>query len=158
MAHTLEGLDQHPQNETLLLKLINLLLDSQRTFADVGEHLHNVLLKKYCFAESLRRANFRAALENELYRFGVKNVPHAVSFNGAMHRMWDTVRESEDTDDGTLLAIADSGEDETQELYRETLESELPRHLREMLCEQLTHLRHTHDYVCSHRIEMNRPF
>ena len=62
------------ETKKVLLGLINTLQDSQKGFADIGEHLKDETLKRYFLAESLKRANFRAELENELHRDGVKDV------------------------------------------------------------------------------------
>ena len=50
---------QH-EMERVLRSLINTLQDSQKGFADIGEHLKDDTLKRYFLAESLKRANFRA--------------------------------------------------------------------------------------------------
>ena len=73
---------KNAEMETGLRSLINVLLDSQKGFADIGEHLKDETLKRYFLAESLKRANFRAELENELHRHGV----------GGCQRDWDRLR------------------------------------------------------------------
>ena len=64
---------QH-EMERALKSLINVLQDGQKGFADIGEHLKDDTLKRYFLAESLKRASFRAELENELHRQGVHDV------------------------------------------------------------------------------------
>ena len=68
--------DSGKQNEMELAikSVINALQDSQKGFADIGEHLKDETLKRYFLAESLKRANFRADLENELHHAGVHDV------------------------------------------------------------------------------------
>ena len=70
MANELDGSDQHKETEKVLLDVIKVLQDGQKGFADIGEHLQDDTLKRYFLAESLKRANFRAELENELHRVG----------------------------------------------------------------------------------------
>ena len=60
--------------QTVLKSVINILEDGQKGFADIGEHLKEETLKRYFLAESLKRANFRGELENELHRHGVADV------------------------------------------------------------------------------------
>ena len=58
-------------------------------FADIGEHLKDETLKRYFLAESLKRANFRAELENELHRAGMADVKESGTTAGALHRGGD---------------------------------------------------------------------
>ncbi len=45
--------------QAVLKAVVNILEDSQKGFADIGEHLKDETLKRYFLAESLKRANFR---------------------------------------------------------------------------------------------------
>ena len=47
------------ETELVLKSLINLLQDSKKGFADIGDHLKDETLKRYFLAESLKRANLR---------------------------------------------------------------------------------------------------
>ena len=58
----------------VLKSLVNILQDGQKGFADVGEHLKDNTMKRYFLAESLKRAAFRADLENQLHHAGVHDV------------------------------------------------------------------------------------
>ena len=49
---------QH-EMQLALNSLITTLVDSQKGFADIGEHLKDETLKRYFLAESLKRASFR---------------------------------------------------------------------------------------------------
>ncbi len=46
-------------------ELISTLLDSQKGFADIGEHLEDETLKRYFLAESLKRASFRGRVPGD---------------------------------------------------------------------------------------------
>ena len=74
MANELDGSTKNQEAEKVLLEVIKVLNDGQKGFADIGEHLKDDTLKRYFLAESLKRANFRAELENELHRAGVADV------------------------------------------------------------------------------------
>ena len=68
--------------EEVLLDVIKSLQDGQKGFADIGEHLQDETLKRYFLAESLKRANFRAELENELHRAGMADVKESGTVAG----------------------------------------------------------------------------
>jgi hypothetical protein len=67
-TNVLDGSVRNKEMEKVLLSVIESLQDGQKGFADIGEHLQSEQLKRYFLAESLKRANFRAELENELHR------------------------------------------------------------------------------------------
>src|SRR3984885_2800258 len=106
--------DSGRQHEmALVLKsLINTLQDGQKGFADIGEHLKDQTLKRYFLAESLKRANFRAELENELHRHGVHDVHEEGTAVGTMRRVWGDLKAKLGAGDHELLVTAEQGEDE----------------------------------------------
>lgn len=133
--------------ERVLLSLINVLQDSQKGFADLGEHLKDETLKRYFLAESLKRANWRAELENELHRQGVADVKESGTTAGAIHRVWGDLKAKLGGSDHTLLETAEQGEDTAKAAYKDALEQELPLPIRQMLAEQQAHVLTSHDYV-----------
>jgi hypothetical protein len=70
MSNELDGSNKNKEVERVLLNVIDTLQDSQKGFATIGEHLTEDKLRRFFLAESLKRANFRAELENELRRHG----------------------------------------------------------------------------------------
>src|ERR1700742_2896826 len=92
MANSVDGSEKNRQMERVLLDVIKVLQDGQKGFADIGEHLKDETLKKYFLSESLKRANFRAELENELHRHGVKDVHEEGTTAGALHRTWGDIK------------------------------------------------------------------
>src|ERR1700749_1076179 len=92
MANTLEGSTANQATEKVLLDVIKSLQDGQKGFAEIGEHLKDEKLKRYFLAESLKRANFRAELENELHRAGMADVSESGSVAGAVHRTWGELK------------------------------------------------------------------
>ena len=138
--------------EKVVKGVINILEDGQKGFADIGAHLQNETLKRYFLAESLKRANFRAELENELHRHGVHDVHEEGTTAGALHRAWFDLKEKlHAADDHSLLAEAEKGEDEAKKVYADALAQELPLPLRQLLAEQNAHVVSSHDYVRNHR-------
>jgi uncharacterized protein (TIGR02284 family) len=145
--------DSGKQNEMkLVLKsLINTLQDSQKGFADIGDHLKDDTLKRYFLAESLKRARFRADLENELHRAGVHDVKETGTTVGTVHRVWADLKAKLGGGDHTLLETAEQGEDTAKKAYADALEQDLPLPLRQLLAEQQSHVLTSHDYVRDHR-------
>jgi len=138
--------------EKVLKNVINILQDGQKGFADIGEHLKDETLKRYFLAESLKRANFRAELENELHRHGVKDVHEDGTVSGTLHRKWGDVKgKLFGADDHSLLATAEQGEDEAKKTYADALAQELTLPLHQLLSEQNAHIVNSHDYVRNHR-------
>jgi uncharacterized protein (TIGR02284 family) len=154
MANALEGSTKNQEMEKVLLNVIKTLQDGQKGFADIGEHLKDDTLKRYFLAESLKRANFRAELENELHRAGMADVKESGSVSGALHRSWGDLKAKLGGGDHTLLETAESGEDEAKKTYKEALEQDLPLPIRSLLSEQQAHILTSHDYVKRHRDEM----
>jgi uncharacterized protein (TIGR02284 family) len=150
-TNTLEGSTKNREMEKVLLDVIKVLEDSQKGFADIGEHLKDEQLKRYFLAESLKRASFRAELENELHRAGMHDVKETGSVAGALHRTWGDLKAKLGGGDHTLLETAEQGEDVAKKAYKEALEEELPLPIRELLATQQAHVLTSHDYVKAHR-------
>ena len=104
---TLDGSTKNKAMETVLLDLIRTLEDSQKGFADIGEHLKDITLKRFFLAESLKRANFRAELENELHRAGMADVKEGGTVAGALHRTWGDLKAKLGGGDHGLLETAE---------------------------------------------------
>ena len=151
MANTLDGSTKNEKMEGVLLEVIQSLQDGQKGFADIGEHLKDETLKRYFLAESLKRANFRAELENELHRAGMADVKESGSVAGAVHRVWGDLKAHLGGGDHALLATAEQGEDVAKKSYKEALEHDLPLPIRQLLSEQQAHVMNSHDYVRNHR-------
>jgi uncharacterized protein (TIGR02284 family) len=152
MANSLDGSEKNRQMERVLLDVIKVLQDGQKGFADIGEHLKDETLKRYFLAESLKRANFRAELENELHRAGMPDVKESGSTGGALHRAWADLKAKLGMgSDHELLATAEQGEDTAKKAYQDALEHDLPMPIRQLLTEQQAHVNNSHDYVKSHR-------
>ena len=154
MANTLDGSSKNQDMEKVLLDVIKILNDGQKGFADIGEHLKDDTLKRYFLAESLKRANFRAELENALHRAGMADVKESGTVSGAMHRSWGDLKAKLGMgSDHSLLETAESGEDVAKKAYEEALNHDLPLPIRQLLSEQQAHILTSHDYVKRHRDE-----
>lgn len=152
MANELDGSAQNKATESVLLDVIKVLVDGQKGFADIGEHLKDETLKRYFLAESLKRANFRAELENELHRAGMADVKESGTAGGAVHRVWGDLKAKIGLgSDHELLATSEQGEDVAKDAYKKALEHELPLPIRQLLTEQQAHVVNSHNYVRDHR-------
>lgn len=144
--------DKNALMEKVVKGVINVLQDGQKGFADLGEHLKDETVKRYFLAESLKRANFRAELENELHRHGIKDIHEEGTTAGTLHRSWGDLKAKVfGSSDHDILAQSESGEDAAKKVYKEALEAELPLPLHQLLSEQNAHIMNSHDYVKNHR-------
>jgi uncharacterized protein (TIGR02284 family) len=134
-----------------LNSLINTLLDSQKGFADIGEHLKDETLKRYFLAESLKRASFRGDLEEVLHQNGVHDIKESGTTAGALHRVWGDLKAKLGGGDHALLETAEQGEDKAKEAYADALKQDLPLPVRQLVADQQAHVLSSHDYVRSHR-------
>jgi uncharacterized protein (TIGR02284 family) len=135
----------------VLKNVINSLQDGQKGFADIGEHLQDAQLKRYFLAESLKRANFRAELENELHHAGVHDVKETGTTAGTLHRVWGDIKAKVVHGDHELLVTAEQGEDSAKKAYADALEQPLPLPIKQLLTSQQAHILTSHDYVRDHR-------
>src|SRR6202045_4762584 len=125
--------DAGRQNEMHLAlnSLINILLDSQKGFADIGEHLKDETLKRYFLAESLKRASFRGDLEEVLHQNGVHDIKESGTTAGAIHRVWGDLKAKLGGGDYALLETAEHGEDAWEKAYDKCLDQDLAPPVRQ---------------------------
>lgn len=144
--------EKNAEMEKTVKNVINVLADGQKGFADIGEHLKDETLKRFFLAESLKRANFRGELENELHRHGVADIKEEGTTAGTIHRLWGELKgKVMDVSDHELLVTAEQGEDQAKKVYKDALDQELPLPLRQLLSEQQAHIQTSHDFVRDHR-------
>ena len=141
---------QH-EMQLALNSLITTLVDSQKSFADIGEHLKDETLKRYFLAESLKRASFRGDLEEVLHQNGVHDIKESGTAAGAIHRVWGDLKAKLGGGDHALLDTAEQGEDRAKQAYADALKQDLPLPVRQLVAEQQAHVLTSHDYVRSHR-------
>ena len=141
----------HNEMQLALNSLISTLLDSQKGFADIGEHLKDETLKRYFLAESLKRASFRGELEELLHQNGVHDIKESGTTAGTLHRVWGDIKAKLGGGDHTLLETAEQGEDEAKKAYADALDQGLPLPVRQLIAEQQAHILTSHDFVRDHR-------
>ena len=145
------GAGRQHEMQLALNALISTLLDSQKGFADLGEHMKDETLKRYFLAESLKRASFRGDLEEVLHQNGVHDIKESGTTAGSLHRVWGDLKAKLGGGDDALLTTAEQGEDEAKKAYADALDQDLPLPLRQLIAEQQAHVLTSHDFVRSHR-------
>jgi uncharacterized protein (TIGR02284 family) len=143
--------DKRNEMHLALTSVINILIDAQKGFAEIGDHLKDETLKRYFLAESLKRARFRGDLEEVLHQNGFHDIKESGTTAGALHRAWSDLKARLGGGDHSLLATAEDGEDATKEAYADVLKQDLPLPVRQILAEQQAHILTSHEYVKSHR-------
>lgn len=143
--------DKRNEMQRALLSVINTLIDSQKGYAEIGDHLKDPQLKRYFLAESLKRAQFRGDLEEVLHQNGLHDIKESGSAAGKLQRIWSDLKAHLGGGDHTLLTTAEQGEDEAKDSYADALNQDLPLPVRQLLAEQQAHILMAHDYVRSHR-------
>ena len=145
--------DAGRQNEMVLAlkSVINSLQDSQKGFADIGDHLKDETLKRYFLAESLKRASFRGDLEEVLHQNGVHDIDETGTTTGTLQRVWGDLKAKLGGGDHTLLETAEQGEDAAKDAYADALKQPLPLPIHQLLSEQQAHILTSHDFVRNHR-------
>src|SRR6476469_2916198 len=118
--------DKRHEMELALRSVINTLLDGQKGFAEIGEHLKDETLKRYFLAESLKRAQFRGDLEEILHQSGVHDINESGTTAGTLHRTWGDIKAKLGAGDHSLLATAEQGEDEAKSAYADAMQQDLP--------------------------------
>ena len=112
--------------EEALRLVIENLIDGQEQFVKVAEGLQDETLKRYFFAESLKRAQFRGDLEAVLHQEGVHDIKEHGSATGTVSRVWGDLKAKLGGGDHAPLETAEQAEDAAVEAYEDALNRELP--------------------------------
>jgi len=139
------------QTRYAVQNVIDNLIDSERALREIGESLHDKVMKPFFLAESLRRAEFRGELETILHRGGVLDIDDSGTMAGTDHRLWARFGLVLGGGDRSLLSTAAAIEDGVYESYDKALSSNVPLSTREVLRMQAAHVKLSHDYVCAAR-------
>lgn len=143
--------DKRNEMHLALMSVINVLIDGQKGFAEIGDHLKDEALKRYFLAESLKRASFRGDLEEVLHQNGFHDIKESGTTAGTLHRVWSDLKAKLGGGDHGLLAAAEEGEDAAREVYVDVLKQDLPLPIRQMLAEQQAHILSSHQNVRTYR-------
>ena len=152
MPTTTEGKNQ--EFEAALKAVIRTLEDGQKGMVQIGEQMKDKKLRRFFLAESLKRANFRGELENELHRHGIANVEESGTMTGALYRAWAGLKASLGGSEQSLLATAEEADQETVDAYKDALDQDLPVPVRQLLVEQQTQILSARDFIRDSRTEL----
>ena len=133
--------------EETLRSVIQSLIDGQEGFKKTGEHLKDETLRRYFAAESLKRAQFRGAIEETLHQEGVHDVKESGTTGGTIQRTWGDLKAHLGGGDHSLLETTEAAEDAAKKAYQGALEKELPLPIKQLLDSQYAHIATSHDYV-----------
>jgi len=142
--------------EAALKNVIKTLEDSQKGMAEIGDRLEDPELKRFFLAESLKRANFRGELENELHRHGIADVEESGTMAGALYRAWAGLKARLGGTDQSLVTTAEEADRETLEAYKEALDENLPIPVRQLLVEQQTQILSACDFMREARTQYKK--
>ena len=142
--------------EAAIKRVINTLEDSQKGMAEIGERLKDAELKRFFLGESLKRANFRGELENELHRHGIADVDESGTMTGALYRAWAGLKAKLGGSDQSLVATAEEADEESIQAYKGALDQELPVPVRQLMVEQQTQILSARDFMRESRMEFKK--
>jgi uncharacterized protein (TIGR02284 family) len=148
------GADKRNEMHLALTSVINILIDGQKGFAEIADHLKDETLKRYFLAESLQRARFRGDLEEVLHQNGFHDIKESGTTAGTLHRVWSDLKARLGGGDQSLLSAAEEGEDAATDAYADVLNQDLPLPIRQILAEQQAHVLGSHEYVKGYRDQL----
>jgi len=131
---------------SLLNDLIEITKDGQEGFRQAAENVKDLELKEYFNEESLIRARMAGDLQNEVIHHGGSPDKHG-SVAGKIHRTWFNIKSAVGMDDQAIISSVETGEDAAVKMYESVLKQQLPGDLRDLVQQQFTNIKATHDRV-----------
>jgi len=117
-TNTVDGSTKNKEMETVLLDLIKTLEDSQKGFADIGDHLKDISLKRFFLARASSVPTSAPNWRTNSTAQGMADVKESGTVAGAIHRTWGDLKAKLGGDDHGLLETAEQGEDEAKKSLR----------------------------------------
>ena len=133
--------------EASLQSLIEILIDSQDGLVTIGQKLKDATIRRYFFAESLKRAQFIEELRDLFDQLELGKPRNSGSNVGALHRTWARFKLRLGGSDSELLVTAERGELAIVQLYDKVIRSTLPECIYEILMSQAKHIRMAYSYI-----------
>ena len=144
------GGERYPManDDKAIRNLISVLRDSEKGFADIGEHITNPEYKTFFLAESKVRGGYALEIERTVNSVTDADVHETGSIAGTLHRVWGDIKGHVGGSDHTLLETAEQGEDAAKKAYKEALEdAAVSDTLRALIAQQFEHVSLSHDKV-----------
>jgi uncharacterized protein (TIGR02284 family) len=135
-------------DDKAIRNLISVLRDSEKGFADIGEHIKDTEYKSYFLAESRVRGSYARELEATVNFVTDADVHETGTISGAIHRTFGDLKARFGASDHSLLETAEQGEDAAKKAYKEALEdTAVSDTLRALIAKQYEHVSRSHDTV-----------
>ncbi|HEY0786120.1 MAG TPA: PA2169 family four-helix-bundle protein [Acidobacteriaceae bacterium] len=135
-------------DDKAIRNLIRVLRDSEKGFADVGEHIRNPEYKRFFLEESRTRGSYAMEIEKTVNWVTRADLHETGTVSGALHRVWGDIKAHLGASDHSLLETAEQGEDVAKKAYQEALDDlGVSDTLRALIAEQAEHVRRSHDRV-----------
>ncbi len=135
-------------DDKAIRNLISVLRDSEKGFADIGEHIKDSEYKSYFLAESQVRGSYAVELERAVNFVTDSDVHETGTIAGAFHRAFGDLKAHLGASDHSLLETAEQGEDSAKKAYKEALsDTAVSDTLRGLIAQQYEHVSASHDRV-----------
>lgn len=127
--------------ESAILSLIEVLIDSQDGLVSIGQKVKDNTLKRFFFAESLRRGQFIDELKQLVSLLEPGRFSGSGLLTGTLLRTWDRFRLSFHDNDYALLLKVEQCDLAIEELYESIAGEHLPICFYKILAPQAKHIR-----------------
>lgn len=146
------------QTRDKLQYILGTLRDGEKGYREAAEQATDPQLKSMFSEYSGQRSQLAAQIETALSGMGEKP-REGGSVGAALHRAWLGVRDAiTGKDDYAVVAEAERGEDAAVQNYQDALKEDLPADVKNLLEQQYSTVKATHDRVrdLKHGMEANR--
>lgn len=127
--------------------ILGTLRDGENGYRDAAEHASDPQLKRLFSDFSDQRRQLAGQIENLLANLGEKP-REGGSVGAALHRGWLNLRDAlSGRDDYAVVAEAERGEDAAVQNYQDVLKEALPADVKELLEQQYSTVKASHDRV-----------
>ena len=132
---------------SVLNNLIETCRDGEKGFQTAAEGLKSTEIKTVFLDYSRQRAQMVRELQDEVRRLG-GDPEKSGSVAGSLHRGWMDIKSAvTGTDEGSILAEAERGEDVAKGVYEDALQEALPSTTLALIQQQANKVRQAHDRV-----------
>jgi uncharacterized protein (TIGR02284 family) len=131
----------------ILNELIETSKDGEEGFRSSAEHVDDVRLRDFFLRRSKEVCESVRELQDLVRALGGEPV-NSTSIGGALHRRWIDIKTALTANDTfAVLNETERGEDVALAAYRDALEIDLPRDIRNVVIRQLDGVQRNHDLV-----------
>jgi uncharacterized protein (TIGR02284 family) len=132
---------------SILNTLLETCRDGDKGFRNAAENANGLSIQTQFREFARERADFANELSREVERLGGTPASGG-SASGALHRGWMDVKGAvTSSDDSSLVAEAERGEDVAVATYRRALQQDLPAEIKSLIERQARRVKAVHDTV-----------